>query len=186
MTAGCSRRSVARAGPEAILTFFRTGAHQAAFEGAFGLSVDSFVNDFEAYRLEVAPPFEWQIAGTVLDDNDMSFEGISIGVTVRIAGELWLVSSHTTGDGGVFEFTGLGSGYSLGVWLQCPDTDDTWGRTVLVGEFGEDGFVTDDDGVYETGDEGAVPFDDEDQDRTDLLIQIPTTRTELEAEHCES
>ena len=177
---------VAQAGPEAILKFFRTGAHLAAFRGAFGLSVDSFETAFARHLQEVAPPFEWRIGGAVLDANDKPADGIGIGPVVRVEGDPWLAGSYTTGEGGAFAFTGPGGGYALAVWLQCPNTEDTWGRTVLVGEFGEDGFVTDDDGVYETGDEGAVPFDDEDQERTDLLIQIPTTRTELEAEHCES
>ena len=177
---------VAQAGPEAILKFFRTGAHRAAFEGAFGLSVDAFVTAFEAHRLDIAPPFKWRIAGTVLDADDMPVGGVNIAVSVRIAGERWPAGSHTTGEGGAFEFLGPGGGYSLVVWFQCSDADDTWGRTVLVGEFGKEGFVDDDDGVYESEEEGAAPFEGEDQDRIDLLIQFPRTRAELEAEYCES
>ncbi len=177
---------VARAGPEAVLKFFRTGAHRAAFQGAFGLSVDAFETAIARHLLDVAPPFEWRIAGSVLDANDKPAEGINLGPVVRIAGEPWLAGSHTTVQGGAFEFMGPGSGYALGVWLQCPDTDDTWGRTVLVGEFGEDGFVADDDGIYETEDEGAAPFEGEDRDRTELIIQLPTTLAELTEKHCKS
>lgn len=177
---------VARAGPEAILKFFRTGAHRAAFQGAFGLSVDAFQAAIARHLQEVAPPFEWRIAGSVLDANDMPAEGINLGPVVRIAGEPWLAGSHTTVQGGAFEFMGPGSEYALGVWLQCPDTDGTWGRTVLVGEFGEGGFVADDDGIYERGDEGAAPFEGEDRDRSELLIRLPTTLAELTEQHCES
>ena len=56
---------------------------------------------------------------------------------------------------------------------------------MLVGEFGEDGFVADDDGVYETEDEGAAPLEGEDRDRTDFLIRLPTTFAELAEAHCE-
>lgn len=175
---------IARAGPEAVLKFFRTGAHRAAFQGAFGLSVDAFQIAIASHLLDVAPPFEWRIAGSVLDANDMPAEGINLGPVVRIAGESWLAGSHTTVQGGAFEFMGPGSEYALGVWLQCPDTEDTWGRAVLVGEFGEEGFVADDDGVYETGDDGAAAFEGEDRDRTDLLIRLPTTLAELTEEHC--
>ena len=49
---------VERAGPEAVLKFFRFGGHAAAFEAAFGLTFDEFHIAFEEHRLEVAPPFE--------------------------------------------------------------------------------------------------------------------------------
>ena len=177
---------VARAGPEAILKFFRTGAHRAAFQGAFGLSVDAFGNDFEAHRLEVAPPFEWRIAGTVRDVDDVAVEGLTVGVAVRLEGEPLVAGSTTTGGGGAFALMGPGGGYALVAWLRCPDTNDIWGQAVLVGELGEEGFVADDDGVYTEGDDGGVPFGGEDRDRVDLLIQIPTTLAALTAEHCES
>ena len=176
---------VARAGPEAILKFFRTGAHRAAFQGAFGLSLDSFQTAFARHLREVAPPFEWRVGGAVLDANEMAAEGLNIGPLVRLAGDPWLVGTHTTDEGGAFEFTGPGGGYTLAVWLQCPDTEDTWGHSVIVGELGEEGFVADDDGVYTEGEEGGVPFGGEDRDRVDLLIQIPTTLAALTAEHCE-
>ena len=49
---------VERAGPEAVLKFFRFGGHSAAFEAAFGMTLDEFHISFEQHRLEVAPPFE--------------------------------------------------------------------------------------------------------------------------------
>jgi len=176
---------VARAGPEAILKFFRTGGHRAAFEGAFGLSVGSFQTALARHRLEVAPPFEWRIAGTVLDADDVPVEGINVGPVVRLEGEPRSAGSSTTGAGGAFEFMGPGGGYALYVWLRCPDTNDIWGRVVLVGEFGADGFVADDDGIWERGEEGAEPFTDGERDRTDLVIKLPMTRESLTAKHCE-
>lgn len=47
---------VARAGPEAVLDFFRFGGHSAAFEAAFGMTLDEFHAAFEQHRLEVASP----------------------------------------------------------------------------------------------------------------------------------
>ena len=49
---------VERAGPEAVLNFFRFGGHAAAFEAAFGMTFDEFHVAFEEHRLEVAPPLE--------------------------------------------------------------------------------------------------------------------------------
>ena len=176
---------IGQAGPEAILKFFRTGTHRAAFKGAFGLSVDAFDTAFEAHLQEVAPPFKWRIAGSVLDADGMPVEGLNIRPVVRIAGEPLATGSRTTDEGGAFELVGPGGGYFLAVLLQCPDTGDIWGRIAVVGEFGKDGFVADDDGVYETEDEGAAPFEDEDRDRTGLLIRLPTTLAELTEQHCE-
>ncbi len=45
-----------QAGPEAILKFFQFGGHAAAFEAAFGMTLDEFHDAFEQHRLEVAPP----------------------------------------------------------------------------------------------------------------------------------
>ena len=177
---------VRRAGPQAMLKFFHTGAHRAAFQSAFGLSVDAFRNAFEAYLREVAPPFEWRNAGIVLDANEVPAEGMTVGASVRIAGEPWVAGMATTGDSGAFEFMGPGGGHTLLVGLQCPDIDGTWGSVVFVGEFGSDGFVADDDGFYEAGDRGAAPFKGEYRNRTDLVIRIPTTRAALTTEHCES
>ena len=47
-----------RAGPEALLSFFRFGGHAGAFEAAFGMTLDEFHAAFEQHRLEVAPPPE--------------------------------------------------------------------------------------------------------------------------------
>ena len=47
---------VERAGPEAVLDFFRFGGHSAAFEAAFGMTLDEFHAAFEEHRLEVASP----------------------------------------------------------------------------------------------------------------------------------
>ena len=49
---------VQRAGEDSILAFFRLGGDEAAFEQAFGLTLDEFHAAFEEHRLEVAPPFE--------------------------------------------------------------------------------------------------------------------------------
>ena len=55
-------RLVERVGESAIFEYYRLRAGlktwEAAFEAAFGLTVDDFYEEFEAYRAEVAPPGE--------------------------------------------------------------------------------------------------------------------------------
>ena len=50
-----------RAGQAAIFTYYRllpeSETWEEAFEGAFGIAVDDFYEQFEAHRAEVAPPF---------------------------------------------------------------------------------------------------------------------------------
>lgn len=45
-----------QAEPESLLKFFQFGGHAAAFEAAFGLTLDEFHDAFEQHRMEVAPP----------------------------------------------------------------------------------------------------------------------------------
>ncbi|MCY3646340.1 MAG: collagenase [Chloroflexi bacterium] len=164
-----------RAGTEAILKYFRLGGHRAAFESAFGMSLAAFNSEFEAYRADVARPFEWRVAGTVLGGDGAFIEGVHVYAVVRIEGEAWGAGTGETGPKGGFEFPAPGSGYTIAIWLQCPRGEgmDEW---VRAGEWGEDGFVVDED--------GAEPFTDGERDRTDLVIELPETRESLIAKHC--
>ncbi|MXY87472.1 MAG: hypothetical protein F4Y92_01240 [Dehalococcoidia bacterium] len=49
---------VERAGEASLLAFFSLGGDEAAFNEAFGMTLDEFHIAFEEHRLEVAPPFE--------------------------------------------------------------------------------------------------------------------------------
>ena len=176
---------VQRVGAEAVLEFFRLGGHDAAFQSAFGMRVQGFEREMEAYRAEAAPPFEWRVGGTVLGDDGAPVEEVHVSAVVRIEGEAWLAATGKTDPQGNFEFPVPGSGYRLALWLQCPqdDDDEQW---VRVGEWGEDGFVADADGTWEPGEEGAEPFGDGERDRTGMVIQLPETQDSLIAEHCDS
>ena len=175
---------VERAGPEAVLEFFRLGGHRTAFQRAFGISVSGFLTAFEEHRMEVAPPFEWQIAGTVLGSDGLPIEGTAAWVVVRIEGAAWRAGQDETNTRGVFEFIGPGSGYTIGLFFQCPRADgvEEWVRS---GEWGAAGLVADSDGIWDPHDEVAEPFLDGERDRTGMVIRLPETRDSLIAKHCE-
>ena len=78
--------------------------------GGFGLRV-------------VAPSFEGRIGGTVLGSDGGAIEGVYVYALVRIEGEAWEAGRGKTGPEGDFEFVAPGSGYTLGVWIQCPRDD---------------------------------------------------------------
>ncbi len=174
---------VERAGPEAILEFFRLGSHDTAFHRAFDIPLEGFYAAFEAHRLEVAPPFEWRAAGTVVDSAGQPAGGLDVFAVVRIEGEAWVAGTGETDEQGAFEIQAPGSGYTIAVWLQCP-RDDGLEKWVYAGEWGEDGFVADADGIGDSRGEGAEPFTDGERDRRDLVIELPVTRAELVEKHC--
>ena len=176
---------VERSGAEALTRFFRLGGHRAAFQSAFGMSVESFYDAFERHRQQVALPYVRKAAGTVASADRVAFVGAYVYAVVRLQGEPWVAGSGETDEQGAFEFAAPGSGYVIAVWLQCPRDDHTWGRWLYLGELGADGFVPDTDGFLEPDDEGAEPFTDGERDRTDMVIELPETRESLIAKHCE-
>ena len=174
---------VDRTGPPAILKFFRLGAHGAAFETAFGLSVASFHDAFERHRQEVAPPFAWIVAGTVVGPDGMPVEGIEVHITVRIEGRPWSAGKTETDSQGEFESSAPGSAYTLGFFVLCLGDDGTpeW---VHAGHWGGDGFVGDADGSYDDEEDRAEPFADGERDRVGVVIELPETRESLIAKGC--
>ena len=176
---------VERAGPEALLKFFRFGGHGAAFERAFGVSVEEFYSAFETHRWEVAAPFIWKSGGAVVGSDGLPVEGMEVFAAVRIEGETWSAGMTETDSQGSFELSVPGSGYVLGLFVRCPGDDENpdW---AYAGEWGADGLVADADGRYDDDDRGAEPFAEGDQDRTELVIEIPETRESLIAKGCDS
>ena len=174
---------VERTGSEAILEFFRLGAHEAAFEQAFDISLDRFALAFEEYRIEVAPPFKWRVQGAVLDSEGRPFEIVNANAIVPIGGEWWWAGGGPTDAQGAFDFAGPGSGYTIALSLQCPSDDNIIGSWVHIGAWGEDGFVADDGSIFTT-EVGAEPFSDGERDRVGIIIELPETRDVLVAEHC--
>lgn len=177
---------VERAGTQAVLRVFSLGGHRAAFESAFGMSVDAFHDAFERHRSQVAPPFVHRAAGKVVGTDGVAIEGASVYVVVRIEGEAWPAGSGTTDTHGAFELDAPGSGYTIAVWFRCPDVDGRGReRRVHVGEWGADGFLADMDGYLEDDQKGPEPFADGERDRTELVVEIPETRESLIAKGCE-
>ena len=171
-------------GLPAILEFFRLGAHGAAFETAFSISVASFHDAFERHRQEVAPPFAWRVAGTVVGPDGMPVEAMAVHIGVRIEGELRSAANTETDSQGEFEFSAPGSGYVLGFFVRCPGDDGIleWAH---AGEWGADGFVADADGSYEDEEDRAEPVSGGERDRVGIVIELPETRESLVAQHCE-
>lgn len=179
-----TERLVEQTGPEAILEFFRLGGHRAAFTQAFGVDYEVFVAALEVHRMQVAAPFEWRVAGTVFDSAGQPAAGLDVIAVVRIEGESRAAGRGVTDTQGEFGFATPGTGYTIAVWLQCHRDDGTV-KWVHVGELGKNGFAADEDGIGDPREEGAEPFADGEQDRTDMVIEIPETRESLIAEHCE-
>ena len=175
---------VERAGTEAVLEFFRLGGHRTAFESAFGMPLGVFQNSFDAYLRVVVPSFEGRIGGTVLGSDGGAIEGVYVYALVRIEGEAWTAGRGKTGPEGDFEFVAPGSGYTLGIWIQCPRDDIV--QWVYGGEWGAAGFVADSDGVLAPRGQRARPFTDGERDRTGMVIELPETRESLVGKHCES
>ena len=160
------------------------GGWTQAFETAFGLSVAEFRASFEEYRLEEAPPFEWQIAGTVLDPHGQPVVGARIDIHVWLNGKVAWATGGKTGDDGGFSFLGPGGGYTLGVSLVCPGSDRLFGPTVHGGAWGAGGFVASGNGHWDRAATGAEPFTEEEH-RTGIVIGLPETERALVERHCE-
>ena len=176
-----------RARPSATLDFFRFGGDSAAFEAAFGLTLDEFHDAFERHRQEVAPPFEWRAAGVIVDPDGLPVRELIVEAIVRVEGKVWEVGGGWTDETGAFRFRAPGSGYTLALAVVC-FREDVLFEPTLVGEWGADGFVAAAAGASLEGGqtEGAAPFGDGDRDRTDLIIELPETRESLRATHCGS
>ncbi|MCY3506631.1 MAG: hypothetical protein OXH41_10755 [Chloroflexi bacterium] len=171
-------------GAEAVMEFFHLGGHRTAFESAFGMPLGVFRSSFDAYRRVVAPPFEWHVGGTILSEDSVPIEGVHVFALVRIEGTAWTAGRGETDREGAFEFTAPGSGYTLGVWIQCPREDGVLDY-VHAGEQGADGFVADVDGLFGRGVRGPNPFMDGERDRKDIVIKLTETQESLIAKHCQ-
>lgn len=142
------------------------------------MSPDEFRVAFEEHRQKVAPPFGRRISGQVVDPKGRPIRAAWVAALVWLEEERVEVVGERTNPYGEFEFNGPGSGYTVGVELRCPT------RWVVVGEWGEDGFVANEDGRWGEEDEGAEPFERE-AHRTGLDLELPETEQALLDRHCE-
>lgn len=162
----------------ALIDYFRllasVGSWRAAFAQAFGMSVDAFYVAFEAHRLEVAPPFDRRIQGTVHGSDGWPVEGVQVLAVVRVEGNPTpqVVGRGLTVEHGAFDFTGPGKDYFLVLQAQCAP------RPSIVGGFGGEGFATDW--------RDTPPFAGVDQDRIGVAIELPVALAEFESRYCGS
>ncbi len=167
---------VAEAGEAAVIDFFvatRTAeSWETAFRQAFGLSVDDFYRRFEEHRLEVAPPFKWDIQGVVNDRIGQPVEGLRIFPAVILDGQPFSTLSEVTASDGSFSISGgPGSRYVLLVRGKCES-----GASEFIGAEGQDGFTA--------NWRSAPVFTGRNQDRTGLVIRLPFTMEEFERKSC--
>ena len=93
------------AGEPARLDYYRqlpdSDGWEAAFETAFGMSVDDFHTEFEAHRADVAPPYaRHRVRGVVLDPAGNASVGAWVGAN---AGAGRWEDFTNTGEDGAFE-----------------------------------------------------------------------------------
>ena len=172
---------VEQRGEEALMEFFRLGGGRHEFEQAFDMTLEEFGEGVDELWREVAPPFTSRVSGRVFDpEGRVSFAEVE--PLMRVGDErIRLAGVRADGSGG-FDFLAPDEGHTLGVFLKCPDgSPAAW---VLAGEWGEDGFVADEDGDWERGGEGAKPLEGV-YDRTGIVIELPETADALKEKHCD-
>ena len=180
---------ISQSGEAALGEYYRLlpysiGGWTEAFENAFGLSVDDFRASLEEYRLEAAPPFEWQVAGRVVGPNGEPVADPRVDLYVWNDGSpAWAARGESGSDGG-FSFLGPGAGYTLGFSLVCPGGDRRFGPAVFVGEWGEEGLISYEDGQLGWGEQVATPFTGEKEHHATLVIALPETPEALVGRYC--
>ena len=108
-----------RAGEPALFDYFRqlptSDTWQSALEAAFGMSVEDFHAEFEAYRAEVAPPFVlYRIRGVLLDPAGNPSVGAWVAAN---RGEGRWEDTAITGADGAFDLAVRDGSYDLAVDL---------------------------------------------------------------------
>lgn len=154
------------AGDDAIFDYFRllpsSAGWRDAFEGAFGLTVDDFYEDFEVHRAGIAPVLP-QIRGLVLGPDGEPVEGAGLWLRWHSATGAYIEFARTAADG-TFRFAARDGSYRLTL-MEYFDGD--W---VTYGQYGgPTGFSTGSITVIEV--DGA--------DVTDIVIRLPSPLSEL-------
>ncbi len=173
---------IERRGAEALMEFFRLGGGRREFSEAFDMSPDEFVEAFEEHRQQVAPPFEWQINGRVVDPEGRPVSYVDVDIVTQVEDERIVVIGSRADVQGEFRVYGPAERHTLGVFLKCPDGSRAY--WAFAGEWGGKGFVADEDGRFKSDDEGAEPVAGG-RNRTGVLIELPETKRELRERHCE-
>ncbi len=172
---------VAEAGRESFIDYFRLlasrGSWQEAFAQAFGMSSQAFYEAFEAHRVEVAPPFDKRIQGTVLSSDGQPVEAVRLFVTVRVDdGSLEVLQQPVTDESGRFDFIGPGTNFFFILSADCANAP----LLTPIGGYG-DGGLTDARTWRDT-----PAFAGADEDRTGITIELPMTLAEYNSRFCRS
>ena len=174
---------VERKGEQALMEFFRLGGGRHEFEEAFGVTTEEFGEGMEELWREVAPPFEWQISGNVVEPEGRPISYVEVDIVTEVEDERIVVMGGRADVQGEFRVYGPAERHTLGVFLKCPDGSRIdW---AFAGEWGGKGFVADEDGRFKSDDEGAEPVAGG-RNRTGVLIELPETKRELLKRHCGS
>ncbi len=172
---------IERRGAEALMEFFRLGGGRREFSEAFDMSPDEFVEAFEEHRREVAPPFEWQINGRVVDPEGRPVSYVDVDIVTQVEDERIVVIGSRADVQGEFRVYGPAERHTLGVFLKCPDGSRAY--WAFAGEWGLGGFVADEDGRFKSDDEGAEPVAGG-RNRAGVRVVLPETKRELLERHC--
>ena len=174
---------VERRGEEALVQFFRLGGGRHEFEEAFDMTPGEFIEGMEEGRRDLAPSFEWQLRGRVLDSDGQPVPYAQIQFMMEVEDERVGVVGDRANVQGEFEVYGPDEDLTLGVFLKCPDgSREYW---AFLGEWGRNGFVADIDGQFDSDDEGAEPVAGG-RNRAGIAIELPASRKELREQHCGS
>ncbi|MYB41562.1 MAG: carboxypeptidase regulatory-like domain-containing protein [Chloroflexi bacterium] len=154
------------AGDEAVFEYFRllpsSTSWREAFEGAFGLTVDDFYEDFEVHQADIAPVLP-QVRGVVLGPDGEPVEGAGLWLRWHSATGAYIEFARTEADG-TFRFAARDGSYRLTL-MEYFDGD--W---VTYGQYGgPTGFST-----------GSITVIEVDEaDVTDIVIRLPSPLSEL-------
>lgn len=168
-------------GEEALIEFFRLGGGRREFEEAFGMTRQQFAEAFGLYGLEVAAPFERRTTGAVRDPDGRRVPRVYVDVLMEVDGERVVVSGSATGATGRFGVLTPEERHTLAVFLQCPRGSRT--HWAFAGEWGENGYVADDDGQREPDGRQAEPMTG--MDRPVIVIELQASRAVLLERFCE-
>ncbi len=154
------------AGDEAIFEYFRllpsSASWRDAFEGAFGLTVDAFYEDFAVHRADIAPALP-QIRGVVLGPDGAPVEGAGLWLRWHSSAGAYIEFARTAADG-TFRFAVANGSYRLTL---MEHVDGNW---ITFGQYGGgDGFSTGSITVIEV--DGA--------DVSDIVIRLPSSLSKL-------
>jgi len=173
---------VERKGEKALIEFFRLGGGQHEFEEAFGMTPEEFADGMEGLWLDVAPPFEWQLSGSVLDPDGRPVPYAQVGIMMEVEDERVGVGGSRADAMGEFKIDGPDENHTLSLFLKCPDGSPAY--WAFVGEWGLGGFVADTDGRFDSENEGAEPVAGG-RNRAGIVIKLPETRKVLVERYCE-